>query len=214
MWRVVCMSDTHGKHRKIRVPDGDIIVMAGDAASWGRLSGLWDFFDWFAELPHEHKIVVAGNHDAIFEDNPDLARSRVPPGVQYLEAEGCEVEGLKIWGAPWAPRFAETWQAFCLPRKKLKKKWAQMPKGLDISISHGPPSGVGKTIFSSVGGGGRDVGDDALREAILEKQPRLHVCGHVHVWHGAGTIGKTKVISAPICNIGHEIVKSPIVVDL
>jgi hypothetical protein len=34
-----------------------------------------DFDKWLKELPHEHKIVICGNHDLCFEDTPELARS-------------------------------------------------------------------------------------------------------------------------------------------
>jgi hypothetical protein len=28
--RIVCVSDTHQKHRALKVPDGDLLVVAGD----------------------------------------------------------------------------------------------------------------------------------------------------------------------------------------
>ena len=33
--RIVCISDTHGKHRNLVVPDGDVLVHAGDITSKG-----------------------------------------------------------------------------------------------------------------------------------------------------------------------------------
>ncbi len=32
---IVCISDTHGKHRNLVVPDGDVLVHAGDITSKG-----------------------------------------------------------------------------------------------------------------------------------------------------------------------------------
>ena len=32
---IVCISDTHGKHRSLVVPDGDVLVHAGDITSKG-----------------------------------------------------------------------------------------------------------------------------------------------------------------------------------
>jgi len=29
-----------------------------------------DFDAWLGELPHKHKIVICGNHDLSFEENP------------------------------------------------------------------------------------------------------------------------------------------------
>ena len=37
--RIVCISDTHGKHAKVRLPDGDVLIHAGDFMTYGdRLS--------------------------------------------------------------------------------------------------------------------------------------------------------------------------------
>jgi hypothetical protein len=34
--RLVCISDTHNQHRKIKVPDGDVLIHAGDITSKGQ----------------------------------------------------------------------------------------------------------------------------------------------------------------------------------
>jgi predicted phosphodiesterase len=68
--RIVCISDTHGKHRKVEVPPGDVLVHAGDITSKGQESQIRDFCEWLGSLPHEHKIVICGNHDLCFEDTP------------------------------------------------------------------------------------------------------------------------------------------------
>jgi predicted phosphodiesterase len=33
--RIVCISDTHGQHANLSVPDGDILIHAGDFAAFG-----------------------------------------------------------------------------------------------------------------------------------------------------------------------------------
>jgi len=50
--RVVCLSDTHGKHRKIDVPDGDLLIHSGDFCSGGKESEARNFSAWLHELPH------------------------------------------------------------------------------------------------------------------------------------------------------------------
>lgn len=35
--RIVCISDTHTKHGDLNIPDGDILIHAGDFTSFGRL---------------------------------------------------------------------------------------------------------------------------------------------------------------------------------
>jgi hypothetical protein len=53
-----------------------------------------DFSQCFASLNHAHKIVIAWNHEMIFDlENPknsETLRGSLNPGVQ--------VKGVKIWG--------------------------------------------------------------------------------------------------------------------
>ena len=62
--RVVCVSDTHGRHRDVSVPDGDILVHAGDFTHFGKKCDALDFNEWLGTLPHPVKVVVNGNHEA------------------------------------------------------------------------------------------------------------------------------------------------------
>jgi len=81
----------------VTVPEGDVLVHAGDCLAYGSLSNLQDFDAWLGTLPHRHKIFVAGNHDTCFEDEPGLARKTVT-NATYLEDSGVEIEGFKFWG--------------------------------------------------------------------------------------------------------------------
>ena len=45
------------------IPDGDVLVHAGDLTNTGGLKEIREFCSWMATLPHQHKIVIAGNHD-------------------------------------------------------------------------------------------------------------------------------------------------------
>ncbi len=68
--RIVCISGTHGFHRKLDVPEADVLIHAGDFSSLGgKVEDIDDFNDWLASLPHKYKVVVAGNHDKLFESN-------------------------------------------------------------------------------------------------------------------------------------------------
>lgn len=62
--RLVCISDTHGKHWDLRsrIPEGDILVHSGDFSYKLRSddpllrSKLKDFNDFLGALPHRHKV--------------------------------------------------------------------------------------------------------------------------------------------------------------
>ncbi|KAJ5594685.1 uncharacterized protein N7459_000893 [Penicillium hispanicum] len=68
--RVVCLSDTHTLEWP-DVPDGDLLIHAGDLANDGSVREIQAAVDWLRSLPHQHKVVICGNHDSYFD-----ARSR------------------------------------------------------------------------------------------------------------------------------------------
>jgi hypothetical protein len=87
------------------VPDGDILIHAGDFMTYGNAPReIIDFNAWLGRQPHPNKIVIAGNHDRLFESHPNPARALVTNGI-YLEDSGVELEGLKFWGSPVQPPF-------------------------------------------------------------------------------------------------------------
>lgn len=62
--RVVCVSDTHNDvPTPAQIPAGDVFIHAGDMTDAGTQAELQKAYDWIAALPHQVKIVVAGNHD-------------------------------------------------------------------------------------------------------------------------------------------------------
>lgn len=115
--RVVAVSDTHGHHGALHIPDGDVLLFAGDFAreGLGTAASVQELSDWLARMPHPQKFVVAGNHDQLAA----LRSSRLGSAV-YLEDSGSEftVNGrrVKIWGSPWQPQCQSTWNAFPAPR--------------------------------------------------------------------------------------------------
>lgn len=170
--RIVFVSDTHGRHQHTRVPDGDVLVHAGDVTLDGSLEGVEDFDRWLGTLPHKHKVVIAGNHDECFQHQADRARERITNAI-YLEDSACEVAGLKFYGSPWTPLFFD-W-SFMLPEVELAQKWAAIPTGLDVLITHGPPHGILDWTNR-----GEHAGSLSLLHRVHEVKPRFHVFGHIH----------------------------------
>jgi Calcineurin-like phosphoesterase len=100
---IVCISDTHGQHAKLSVPDGDVLIHAGDFMKFGnRPQEIVDFNRWLAKQPHRFKVVIAGNHDLMFERHPGVAKELLGNAI-YLENSGAELAGLKIWGSLFSP---------------------------------------------------------------------------------------------------------------
>lgn len=208
MPRIVCLSDTHNCNEQIAVPDGDILIHAGDATVSGTIDEILLFSQWLDRLPHRHKIFVAGNHDWLFEINNRLARKLLGAEIVYLQDSAVEIEGLKIYGSPWQPWFFD-W-AFNLPRgEPLAEKWRLIPPATDVLITHGPPFGI--LDFPP---DGSNVGCEMLRRRIEEIRPKLHVFGHIH--HSYGTVEKSgvKFVNASNCDEAYEPVNPPLVFDL
>jgi Icc-related predicted phosphoesterase len=190
------------------VPDGDILIHAGDATIRGTIDEIVFFSDWFARLPHRHKIFVAGNHDWLFQINNRLARTLLDDEIIYLQDSMVEIEGLKIYGSPWQPWFFD-W-AFNLPRgAPLAEKWKLIPGDTEVLITHGPPFGI--LDFPP---GETSVGCEMLRLRVEEIRPKLHVFGHIH--HSYGTKEKfgVKFVNASICDEAYEPTNAPPVFDL
>jgi len=216
--RVVCISDTHGLHEQVTLPPGDLLVHAGDVSRRGTREQVRTFLEWFASRPHPHKLLVAGNHDFLFQKDPAAARALVPPGVTYLEDEAATVAGLRVWGSPWTPEFFD-W-AFMLERgAPLAARWAAIPDGLDLLITHGPPYGHGDQAvpLGGVSGDARAVGCIELLQAVRRARPRVHVFGHIHEGHGVTVSDEargTRFVNAAICTVDYRPVNPPLVVDL
>ena len=220
--RIVCISDTHGLHDRMSapIPDGDILIHAGDGTNIGRVNEVAAFGVWFRSLPHKHKIFVAGNHDWLFEKNRMMAQTLLnqglignerKPEVIYLQDSATTVEGLKIYGSPWQPRFLD-W-AFNLDRgKPIKEKWDLIPEGLDILITHGPPTGILDRIKPQ-----RDsehIGCEELMKAVERTKPKIHVFGHIHGGYGKAVYVNTTFINAAICTEAYNPTNQPWVIEV
>lgn len=205
--RVVCISDTHLRCRKVPIPEGDILVHAGDLTGRGSLAELAGEAAWLRALPHRHKVVVAGNHDFCFQREKAQAL-QLCRGLVYLEDEGCELEGLRFWGSPWQPWFFD-W-AFNLPRgAELRAKWDLIPRDLDVLVTHGPPLSIGDLTM-----GGQSVGCADLLEAVRRTRPRHHVCGHIHEARGVRVDGETTHVNACMLDESYAPAHAPILLDI
>jgi Icc-related predicted phosphoesterase len=204
--RIVAISDTHGQHRKLWIPPGDILVHAGDITWNGDPAEVKDFNAYLGRLPHRHKVVIAGNHDFCFENDPDTTRALLTNCI-YLQDESVVLEGLRFYGSPWQPWFYD-W-AFNLPRgAALKAKWDLIPPDTNVLITHGPPAGYGDlTSFND------HAGCSDLLDTVKRIRPRVHIFGHIH--EGAGVIREadTTYINASTCDALYQLANKPIVYD-
>lgn len=211
MTTIVCISDTHGLHQQIEVPAGDILIVAGDFTDNGSAFEVRDFDSWLAQLPHPHKVVVAGNHDRCLEKmSMEEARSWLP-SCHYLKDSAVELEvgdhrHIKIHGSPFTPDFYN-W-AFMLPRgPELQQKWKLIPESTDILVTHGPPAGYRDWVPRGERTGCVDLRDTVERLAIP-----LHLFGHIHAQHGFARNQKTLFCNCSCCDEHYDPIQPPQVI--
>jgi Icc-related predicted phosphoesterase len=169
-----------------------------------RLSMYSDFNDWLRELPCRYKIVVPGNHDLLLEEPRYRA---IITNATVLVNSGVEVERLKIWGSP----VNLDGMAFRMSNAEDRKRhWAQIPRGIDILITHGPPLGVLDVEYGTQ----EHAGDPELLKAVIRVKPRLHVFGHIHGGYGTATRGFTKFVNAALYGELGGLEKPPVLLQL
>lgn len=204
--KIVCVSDTHGSHHKMDIPEGDILIHAGDFSSRGKPKEIIHFNNWLGRLPHRHKVVIAGNHDFLFEEQPEQAKALLSNAI-YLEDNGIKIEGIKLWGSPITPWFFD-W-AFNRHRgKDIQRYWDLIPEETDILITHGPPFGIlDQTIY------GQQVGCEELLKAVLRVKPRIHLFGHIHEGYGSRESEDTYFVNASMMDVHYQPIHQAVIID-
>ena len=214
--KIVAISDTHTKHRQISLPDGDMIICAGDISYRGTIREVNDFLEWYSSLPYKEKILIAGNHDWGFEREPELfAKMCKDAGIIYLnDSSYTSIDGFKIWGSPVQPAFCN-W-AFNRARSEksaknphdrmdfghelIKPHWDLIPDDVDILITHGPPY----KILDQCQNGIRHVGCVELLKKIKQIKPKLHIFGHIHESRGRQISDGTTYINASSLDLNYQ----------
>ena len=89
--KVVCISDTHSMHDAIEfpIPDGDILVHAGDFTRLGLPSEVTAFNSWLGSLPHRHKVVACFVLLFSLLVSPPLSASPSSSLFSFLSSSSC-----------------------------------------------------------------------------------------------------------------------------
>lgn len=216
MTRIIAISDSHGSHFDIKIPDGDWLIHAGDFSSRGRLSDTMDFLRWFNTHPHRRKIFIAGNHDWLLEQDPNFWRiiQMEFPDLTYLQDQSREIDGLKVHGSPQTPRFFN-W-AFNRDRgEEIQRHWNMIPEGTDVLITHGPPHGICDEAYRPGYNITEHTGCENLRDTVLKIAPKLHLFGHIHYSGQTSYIGpRTTYANVAMMNEDYIITGKPMIFDI
>ncbi|KIO29423.1 hypothetical protein M407DRAFT_227934 [Tulasnella calospora MUT 4182] len=157
--RFICISDTHGG--RFRVPEGDVLLHAGDLTRRGKLSEL-------RSTDHAAALNLLTSSQARASN------------IHYLNCETFQIpsaDGRKSWkvyGSPWTPWFRGL--SFNYKEDMAQEIVGSIPPDADIVMTHGPPHGVLDLTRKE----GVHAGCPTLLSRIAELKPRLHVFGHIH----------------------------------
>ena len=206
-----CISDTHCNYKQLVIPDGDVLIHAGDIDAYQYSSELKDFNKWLGRLPHKYKIVIAGNHDGYISiTNRDKVRKYLDNAI-YLENSGCEIDGINFWGSPITPAFL-SWFFMATRGEEIQNKyWSKISRNTDVLITHGPPYGIrDKVLFPKE----ESVGCSDLLWTVKQLKPKIHIFGHIHSGYGITKTKDTVFINASVMDEEYDIVNEPIEVTI
>lgn len=195
--KVLHISDTHAFHRLYpmdRFEGIDLVIHSGDCSNYmdpyKNEQEVRNFIDWYKTVPVANKIYVAGNHDTSIEKGLVTRANFTENGIIYLENEGIEIDGFKIWGSPHTPTFGN-W-AFMKARHNLYKVWDNIPDDTDILIVHGPPKGI-LDLSTDRHHNLEMCGCNSLRKRVEKMNLKLICFGHIHDCDGISNQGWAKI---------------------
>jgi Icc-related predicted phosphoesterase len=211
--KIVCISDTHAKQIPDEdMPDGDVLVHAGDITNNGKMTQLSAMSAWLRHLAYnkyEHIVCIAGNHDFLLDAfrkenrEKELKEGFFNGRVHYLRDESLWLNfpgrTIKFYGTPWT--ICGDWAFSEENRWHRRAYFSKIPLDTDVLISHGPPYSILDRCVNGAHGVG-SVGDLELLGATERVRPKLHVFGHIHDGYGIATPGlDTTFVNAAVTRV-------------
>jgi Icc-related predicted phosphoesterase len=208
--RIVAISDTHTYTNKIKIPDGDVLVIAGDITFTGTVSEIVRELDIIQKLPHKTKLLVEGNHDWLGARNPEfmdkLCEER---NITLLRNKAIEIDGIKFYGSPVTPAFGN-WAFMANRGYPIAKIWNEIPADTQVLITHGPPYGILDMNLE-----GENCGCEELLNRVKElKNLKFHVFGHLHESSGTLVQDGVTYINASSCTRSYKPTNPPITFEI
>jgi len=168
--KIIAISDNHGSDFVDKIPECDVLVIAGDISPC-RLAHdfhtqkLWFQTTFVSQLKQlkdkaKHIIFIGGNHDTYLSecnisDNNASIHNVLPDGVHYLCDTAIVIDGVKFYGSPWCnlPTWGRegppVWN-FAAKESELGYIYGKIPSDIDILITHGPAHGYCDVIQDDV----------------------------------------------------------------
>jgi hypothetical protein len=194
-FKIYATADLHGYLDRLgRVTDNvvalkpDVLVIAGDITGHRESAA---YIRRLNDLPVP-VLTVRGNMDA--QEIENLIASC--PNVISLHQKEVTFDGVMFVGmggtipVPFSSRI-------CFREKQMIEAMDHLIKTDTVLVAHPPPYGTLDEGFGNLHAGSR-----GLRRLILEKQPRMLICGHIHEKPGWDCIEKTLVVNGSMGRSG------------
>lgn len=170
-----------------RLDGYDLIISCGDLKA--------SYLTFLVTMGRARLMYVHGNHDGGYESDP-------PEGCENIDGHLVEFNGLRIlglggcmWYHPGPHQYTEKEM-----EKRLRKLKGALKKsgGVDLVVTHAPPSGVG------------DLPDPAHRgfraflKLLDEYHPQYLIHGHTHLRYGASIPRVEEYADTKVINVSQR----------
>jgi Icc-related predicted phosphoesterase len=186
--QIYAVADIHGKSDRIALIKEalchcrpDALVVAGDVTNYSDSAAV---IEQFNNMPVP-VLAIRGNTDLPIVDR--LLEHY--PNTASLHLKKHEIAGVGFIGVsgtipvPFSSRIS-------IREKKIMGMLSAMINDNTVLVAHPPPWGVLDHVFGRFHAGCR-----RLHRLVVQYQPRLLLCGHIHGSSGAASIGKTRVVN-------------------
>lgn len=223
--KIIAISDTHNKHKKLTIPKCDVLIHAGDFTWDGKFSDVRKFIHWFASQPAEYKVLIAGNHELTLDDTYPKFNPKIKdlilndPDIIYLENSETIIEGLKIWGTPWTPAYYN-WAFNGITDENapfergipLSRIYERIPEDVNILICHGPAYDI---LDRTLHGDSRQGSVEMRKVTTKLDHLRLYICGHIHESRGMEIAdGGVYYCNVASMDRDYEKLMDPVIIDI
>lgn len=198
--RIFGTSDIHGNFKTLtklikfirRRRDIDVVVFCGDIAKgyrWSSVSELAELQDedyryfkgMIEDIKNKKVYFIRGNHDVFLPDNSDI--NFLPNAYK---------QGIEKDLIPFEMMYTDFYKT---NREGTEKDLRYELSKIDyisgkVIVTHKPPLNV-----LDLGYTGNNYGSKAIREMILNNEPLVVFCGHIHEAYGTKMLGNTTVIN-------------------
>jgi len=196
LMRIYAVADIHGKQARIeRIRKvlldlkPDVLVIAGDITNYRQAQHI---IEQLNQMPVP-VLAIRGNSDLprvdrLLDEHPNTSsldlREQIINGVKFAGASG-------TIPVPFSSRIS-------LREQKALTALTTLVKEDSVLVVHSPPRGILDEAF-----GRFHAGSQRLHQLILQRRPRLVICGHIHERPGVAFVGRTTVVNCGVARRGN-----------